>query len=217
MPSLQQLLRKRSDAEPVTAPLWHPNFRNYERLPDTKTVRTAFFVNAVAGGIAACLLLYTGFNELRIRQLNQQVAEAESLIESRRAQDEQARKLSAAFAEEEKKLAEAVTFTAVALPPTEFIALLGETLPQDIAIEFFDMKLAEAAGPTIVLRGIASGSPEQASGAASSYADVFRTHPRFVAAVDKADITNVNRDTQRGVITFEVVLRLKTPGKEKKS
>ncbi|HYC69931.1 MAG TPA: hypothetical protein VEB66_01915 [Opitutaceae bacterium] len=217
MPSLQQLLRKRSDAEPVTAPLWHPNFRNYERLPDTKTVRTAFFVNAVAGGIAACLLLYAGFNELKIRQLNQQIAEAQQQIDTRKGQDDQAKKLSQAFVEEEKKLSEAVTFTAIAMPPTEFVALLGETLPKDIAIEFFDMRLAEAAGPTVVLRGMASGSPEQASGAASSYADVFRTHPRFIAAVDKADITNVNRDTQRGVITFEVVLRLKTPGKEKKS
>lgn len=217
MPSLQQLLRKRSDAEPVAAPLWHPNFRNYERLPDTKTVRTAFFVNAVAGGIAACLLLYTGFNELKIRQVSQQISDAQSQIDSRKSQNDQALKLSQAFVEEEKKLAEAVAFAAVPIGPTEFIALLGETLPKEIAIEFFDMKLAEAAGPTIVLRGIASGSPEQASGAASSYADVFRTHPRFIAAVDKADITNVNRDTQRGVITFEVVLRLKSPGKEKKS
>lgn len=217
MPSLQQLLRKRSDAEPVAAPLWHPNFRNYERLPDTKTVRTAFFVNVVAGGIAACLVLYAVFNELKLRQLSQQIADSQQQIDSRKAQNDQALKLSQAFAEEEKKLSEAIAFTSMAMHPTEFILLLGETLPKDIAIEFFDLRLAEATGPTVVLRGMAWGSPEQASGAASSYADVFRTHPRFIAAVDKADITNVNRDTTRGVITFEVVLRLKSPGKEKKS
>ena len=28
-------------------PAWHPNFRNYEKLPDIKVVRTAFFVNGV--------------------------------------------------------------------------------------------------------------------------------------------------------------------------
>lgn len=215
--SLQQLLRRKSDAGPVAAPLWHPNFRNYERLPDTKHVRTAFFVNAVAGGIAACLLLYTGFNELRIRTLNQQVAEAQERIDTRTAQNAEALKLSQIFIEEDRKLAEAISFSGVTIAPTEFIVLLGETLPKDISIEFFDMRLTEAAGPTVVLRGLASGSPEQASGAASSYAEVFRTHPRFVAAVDKADITNVNRDTSRGVITFEVVLRLKASGKERKS
>lgn len=215
--SLQQLLKRKSDAGPVAAPLWHPNFRNYERLPDTKHVRTAFFVNAVAGGIAACLLLYTGFNELRIRTLNQQVEEAQQRIDARTAQNTEALRLSQVFMEEERKLTEAVGFTSIAIAPSEFVVLLGETLPKEISIEFFDMRLAEAAGPTVVLRGLASGSPEQASGAASSYADVFRTHPRFVAAVDKADITNVNRDTSRGVITFEVVLRLKPAGRERKS
>ena len=97
------------------------------------------------------------------------------------------------------------------------VTLLGQTLPQEIAIDYVDIRYADTTGPMIVLRGLASGSPEQASGAASSYADVFRTHPRFVATVDKVDITNVNRDTARGLITFEVVLRLKVPGKESKS
>lgn len=217
MPSLQQLLSKRSDAQPVAAPLWHPNFRNYERLPDTKTVRTAFFVNAIAGGVAACLLLYVGFNEFRIRTLDQQIAESQQQIDARKDQDAAAKRLSQVFAEAERKINEALNFTAITIAPTEFISLLGETLPQGISIEFLDMRLAEAAGPSIVLRGTASGSPEQASGAASSYADVFRTHPRFIAAVAKADITNVNRDTARSLITFEVVLRLKPAGSDKKS
>ena len=51
MASLLQLTRK-SDAEPAAAPLWHPNFRNYDRLPDTKAVRTALLVNLVAGAAA---------------------------------------------------------------------------------------------------------------------------------------------------------------------
>lgn len=217
MSSLQQLLRKKGDAGPVTAPLWHPNFRNYERLPDTKVVRTAFFVNVLTGGIAACLLLYTGFNEFRIRSLNQQVADSQQQIDNRSAQNAEALRLSQVFAEEEKKLAEAIAFTTVAIPPTEFVTLLGETLPKEIAIEYMDLRYADTTGPMVVLRALAAGSPEQASGAASSYADVFRTHPRFIAGVEKADITNVNRDASRGVITFEVVLRLKVPGKDKKS
>src|SRR5690606_22879440 len=154
-------------------------------------VRTAFFVNAVAGGIAACLLLYTAFNELRLRTLSQQVAEAQKQIDSRKAQNAEALRLSQAFTEEEKKLNEAINVTRLAMAPTELVLLLGETLPKDIAIEFFDLRLAEAAGLTVVLRGSASGPPDQASGAAASYADVFRTHPRFIETVDKADITNV--------------------------
>jgi hypothetical protein len=217
MSSLQQLLGKKGDAGPVAAPRWHPNFRNYERLPDTKVVRTAFFVNVLTGAVAACLLLYTGFNEFRIRSLNQQIEDSQTQIDARSGQNAEALRLSQMFAEEDKKLAEAIAFSAVAIPPTEFVTLLGETLPREIAIDYLDMRYADTTGPMIVLRGQAAGSPEQASGAASSYADVFRTHPRFVASVDKVDITNVNRDATRGVITFEVVLRLKPPGKGAKS
>jgi hypothetical protein len=217
MPSLQQLLKKRSDAGPVAAPLWHPNFRNYERLPDTKVVRTTFFVNVVAGAVAAGLLLWTGLRELNIRSLGQQIAEAERQIEGRKAQNAEALRLSKQFADEERKITEVVDFTSLAIAPSDFIVLLGQTLPKEIAIDYLDIRYAAATGPTILLRGMAAGTPEQASGAASSYVDVFRTHPRFIASVDKADITNVNRDAARGVITFEVVLQLKAPGKEKKS
>ena len=41
-------LTKKSDAQSAVAPVWHPNFRNFERLPDTKVVRTTFFVNTAA-------------------------------------------------------------------------------------------------------------------------------------------------------------------------
>ena len=43
------LLKKKSEAAAApTVPAWHPNFRNYEKLPDLKVVRTAFFVNGAA-------------------------------------------------------------------------------------------------------------------------------------------------------------------------
>ena len=43
------LLKKKSDADAAPAvPAWHPNFRNYQKLPDIKVVRTAFFVNGIA-------------------------------------------------------------------------------------------------------------------------------------------------------------------------
>jgi hypothetical protein len=217
MPSLQQLLTKKSDAGPVAAPHWHPNFRNYDRLPDTKVVRTAFFANASSAALAALLLLYVGFREYNIYSLNQQIADSQQQIDSKSGQNAEALRLTKAFADEDKKVQEALAFTALPIAPSEFMILLGRTLPREIAIEFVDMKLADPSGPTVVLRGMAAGSPEEASGAASSYADVFRTNAQFIAAVERADITNVNRDTARGVITFEVVLKLKAPGKETKS
>ena len=69
-------LSKRSDAQPAVAPVWHPNFRNFERLPDTKVVRTTFFINTAAVAVALSLLLWVGFREMHIRSLHEQAADA---------------------------------------------------------------------------------------------------------------------------------------------
>ena len=56
------LLKKKSDAAAVSlVPAWHPNFRNFEKLPDIKVVRTAFFVNGAALFLAVALLIYFCF------------------------------------------------------------------------------------------------------------------------------------------------------------
>ena len=48
-------LTKKSDAALNVVPAWHPNLRNVENLPDTKVVRTAFFVNGFAMLVAVSL------------------------------------------------------------------------------------------------------------------------------------------------------------------
>ncbi len=217
MASLQQLLRKKSDAGPVAAPRWHPNFRNYERLPDTKVVRTTFFVNTAAIAVATALLLWAGYRELQIKNLGSQITDSQQQIDAKSKQNAAALRLTQAFSEQEKKIQEALTFTALAVAPSDFVIDLGRTLPKDIAIEFVDMRLTPAGSPSIVLRGMAAGPSEQAAGTASAYADVFRTEPAFVATIANAEITTVNRDVSRGVVTFEIVLKLKVPGKEGKS
>lgn len=218
MTPLSQLLSRKSDAVAAAAPHWHPNFRNYEKLPDTKVVRTAFFINTAAAAVAFGLLAWTAYQHLQISNLNQQIQSADTEIASKAAQNKEALRLSKAFADEEKRIQELAKFTAAGLQPSDFLELLGQTLPEHVAIRYVDIRLAETGGgsPTIVLRGRVSGSPDQASGIASNYVEVFRVNKSFVALVDKADMTNVNRDAATQSLLFEIVLKLKGEGKEKK-
>ena len=53
------LLKRKPEAAAVSEmPPWHPNLRNFARLPDTKVVRTAFFINGASVFIALGLLLW---------------------------------------------------------------------------------------------------------------------------------------------------------------
>ncbi|HUR59026.1 MAG TPA: hypothetical protein VM029_15030, partial [Opitutaceae bacterium] len=75
------LLKKKSEAAAApTVPAWHPNFRNYEKLPDIKVVRTAFFVNGAAIFLALSLVTYFGFKEWQLHVLQGQIAAADKQI-----------------------------------------------------------------------------------------------------------------------------------------
>ena len=74
------LLKKKSDADAAEAlPAWHPNFRNYQKLPDIKVVRTAFFVNGVAIFVALSLGIYLGFKEWQLYLVKDQINAATSI------------------------------------------------------------------------------------------------------------------------------------------
>lgn len=222
--AFQLPLTRKSNAQPAAAPVWHPNFRNFERLPDTKVVRTAFFISMGAIAVTAGLLLWAGTREYHLHVLSQQIAEAQARIDSKTKQNNEALRLSKVFADEEKKLSEAANFTGTPIRLTELLIQLGQTLPKEISLEIADYRLTPSADSTkpsselmVTLRGSARGTADEASGAASSYIELLRTHPSFAAAFDTVELTNINRDARTGFLIFEVILRVKPDGKGKNS
>ncbi len=199
------------------APVWHPNFRNFERLPDTKVVRTTFFVNTAAIVVTVSLLLWLGFREYHLYDLREQIAGTQKVIDGNMRQSKEAIRLTNLFSDEEKKLAEAATFERATLTPTEFLALLGQTLPKEISIESMEARLAETTGgATVLLRGSVAGTPDQASGAASSYVDQLRAHPRMGLVFNSIVLNNLSRGANTSYLTFDITLKGKAGGKEKK-
>lgn len=211
-------LPKKSDAQPAVVPLWHQNFRNFERLPDTKVVRTTFFVNTAAIVVTACLLFLLGYREFHIKNLGDQIAEAQKQIDDNARQNKEALRLSKIFADEQQKLTEAEQFQRIPIAPSEFIALLGETLPKEISIDAIEARLTQAgtAPASYLLRGVVAGTPDQASGTASQYVDMLRTHPKLGAAFDPITLNNLNRDARSNFLAFDITMKMKAESKGKK-
>lgn len=213
MASLLQLTRK-SDAGPAAAPLWHPNFRNYDRLPDTKAVRTALLVNVVAGAAALVMLGWIGYREYEIFSMRQQQAEAEAAIERDTAKNNEALRLSKLFTDEEKKFRDVTTFTGHPIRPSAFVLQLGSILPKEIALNFIDMKLTDQTNPACILRGLVAGSRTEAAGTATSFVELLRAQKEFVPVFESIELTNVAPDPRGGLLTFEIVMKLKNPKKK---
>jgi hypothetical protein len=211
-------LPKKSDAQPAVAPLWHPNFRNFERLPDTKVVRTTFFVNTAAIVVALSLLLWFGYREYQIRNLADQIADAQKQIDDNSRQNKEALRLSKIFSDEQAKLAEAELFQRKLLAPSEFVALLGETLPKGISVDSIDGRLTMVGAtlPFYQLRGVVVGTPDQATGTASTYEGILRAHPRLGVIFDPITLNNLNRDARSNFLSFDITMKVKPESKEKK-
>jgi len=202
-------LTKKSDAPPVATAHWHTNFRNFERLPDTKVVRTTFFVNTAAIAIAAVLLLLLASREITNLGIQDQITEARRQIEANRKQNADAIKLSKTFAVEQNKLAEAARFVSAPLNLLEFVDRLGQTMPKEIVIDFVEARLTDSKKSFVTVRGRAAGSPDQASGIASAYVDQLRADTMLSNLFDPITLTRIDRNAEGTHMAFEISLNLK--------
>ena len=198
-------LTKKSDrAQGPIFPAWHPDFRRAERLPDTKVVRTRFFVNFAALAVAASLLLYFVYQEYTISSVGQQIADWQAKIDTNKRASDQALAVSRKFADEEKKLAELDAFLKPRMVLSEFLIHLGETLPQGITI---DTVAVEDNG--VSLRGSSTGTPEEASGRISPYVEQLKRDKYLDVYFGAAVQGRIERDQSSGLMTFDLVLPFK--------
>jgi hypothetical protein len=202
---MQLLQRRNEQSQARLVDAWHPNFRDRERLPDTKVVRTYFFVNATAITVVLCLALVFWYQEYRINNLDRQVADWQSQIATNTKGAAEAVALSGKFAEETKKLAELDAFLQQRLTFPQFMLHLGSTLPSDLVIDAVEIRDSEA-----ILRGTAAGSAVEATNRTFAYVELLQKDSYFRDVFETKDVKqDVKRDQSTGRVTFALTLRYK--------
>lgn len=202
-------LKKPSDKPAAALPAWHPNFRNFDRLPDTKAVRTAFFVNGLAVFVALSLAIYTGYREYRLHVLVQQHEDARRVIADSRDGSDRAVALYRKFQEEEKKVAALAAFMAPSrLLVSDFLLQLGASQPPVIKLSGVEYRPL-----AVLLRGSIEGAPDEASGHAAAYVDSLKAHPDFIPLFETVNLMNIVRDPGTGQLRFEIEMKFKSNDK----
>lgn len=201
--------KKKSEAAAlVLTPSWHPNFRNYERLPDIKVVRTAFFINGAAISIVLALGIYLAMQEWNLHVLTGQIAEQARFVKRDKPASDQAIALFKKLQAEEARFKEVDTFVKSKLLVSDLLVRLAQTLPGNIAID--DLDLRENG---LDMRLTVRGSPDAATGYATAYLEQLRTDKAF-ARFDQAgpngfSITNVQRNATTGRLDVQFFLTFK--------
>jgi hypothetical protein len=207
---LTSLKRKRDAAAAALLPAWHPNFRNVEKLPDTKVVRTAFFTNLAAVSVAAVMLFWFAFGEYQLRSVQDEIEEVRAQIASDQAASNLAIKKYKTFQATEARLAEIDAFLKSKPLVSPLLLRLGETLPASVAIEEFDLNETG-----LRLMGAVRGSPDLAAGHASAYRDRLRDDEKLKEIFDSITLKDLKRDPQSGRMVVEFFLAAKRAGGKK--
>lgn len=202
MPTL--LKRKPEKARAPLVPAWHPNFRNFQRLPDTKPVRTTFFVNGIAVVVALALLLYVSYQEYALMSVKSQIAAVEAQIERDEKLSRQAVTLFKQFQVEEKKIQDLETFLRAPTRVSDLMLEIGRTLPNRVALRSVAYR-----DNGVVVRGMVRGAGDRASGEVSAYVDLLRRDRIFSALFSSISQTSLARDPQSGRMTFELSFKFK--------
>ncbi|MCC6415150.1 MAG: hypothetical protein IT582_04495 [Opitutaceae bacterium] len=196
-------LKKKPEAAAAQTPAWHPNFRNFEALPDTKVVRTAFFINGGAIALALLLVVYLGVGELNLHALRDQCDEAQEQITRDRAANDAATANFGKFQEVGLRLKEVDDFVQSRPGLADLLLSLSKTLPANVAIDRLEL-----AAERITLRGTVRGAPDKASGYASGYVEVLRKAPDFKPLFKDVSLTNLTRVAETGRLSIEVTIKL---------
>jgi hypothetical protein len=198
-------LKKKSEAAAVPqVPAWHPNFRNYEKLPDIKVIRTAFFINGGAIFVALALLTYLGIHEWQLHALHNQIAFRQRDIDRDKKDSDRDVALFKKFQTEEARLAEVDAFVKSKPSVSELLVHLAQTLPGGIAIDSLDLRDAG-----LTMRFSVRGTPDVASGLATAYRDQLAADPQM-ARFDEVRFTSTpTKNPATGRIIVEFFLHLK--------
>jgi hypothetical protein len=202
-------LKKKSDAAALVVPAWHPNLRIASSLPDTKVVRTAFFVNGAAMLVAIVLILYFGVQEWKLHEVNKQIADWQHQIDRDTKQSNEAVALYGDFKLEEAKTAEVTDFMGSKPKLSNIILRLGAITPVRIAFDSLDFKETG-----FNIRATIKGAPDPATAYASSYLKQLRTDKVLGPMFHEVDLLTLNKNPTSGRMVMEIYCAYKKGAKK---
>jgi hypothetical protein len=206
---MASFLKKKAEAAASQVPAWHPNFRNYQKLPDIKVVRTAFFINGFAALIAIGLIVGTVVREFELYKKREAIAAIQAQIDKDKPESDRAIALYKKFQDEEKRANEVDAFVKSKPSPSLILRRFAETRPRNVALRSIDLR-----ENGIVLRVSVRGDGITANNDLVNYLEVLKKDTVLAENFEGAEIKAANTDPATGFLEGEINLLLKITAKE---
>jgi hypothetical protein len=195
------LNKKKAGAARPEGHAWHPDFRNVSRLPDTKTVRTKFFVNVIAIAVTVALSLYIALHELDYSALKSDLEAVEADIEVKQPLSTKAVAAFKVFQAEEKAFNEAYGVVKDPLSFPDLLMQLGSLLPRNVRIERVNFAGRDS---SLTVSGSVRGLDAAASDVASEFVKMLQADESLKEMFAAITLTNLGRNVAEGNMSFEL-------------
>ena len=131
---------KRSKRQEQAPLYWRPDFRDREQLPDIKTVRTGFFLSALAITLAVMTLIFVGIREYKIMNLKGNIEEVQKEIDVYRVENALIVNKNKAFRDNMLKVQEIVAFVDEKAVVSDLIMDIAGALSEGMVFRKFEYK-----------------------------------------------------------------------------
>ena len=201
---------KKSEATAPEVPAWHPNLRIAASLPDTKVVRTAFFVNGATMFVAIALLLVLGHQEWSLHEVHKQIADLQRDIDRDSKESAAAVALYNDFRAEEARTTEVANFVSSKPILSQIILRLGAITPKKIAFDALEFRTNG-----LTIRATVKGAPDRASGDASAYEKQLRGDKVLGPMFSDVNLLTMKRNAVNGRLVIDILCEFAGAAKKK--
>jgi Tfp pilus assembly protein PilN len=200
-------LKKQNESEPSVGQgvvPWHTDFRVVDRLPDTKIVRTTFFINTACVSVVVGLFVYIGTQEFQGLNVRRQISEWQAQINRDGKKGVQAIKLFKQFQTEAAKINEIDTFLKSRPALSEVLTHFGETMPDMVAMENLDLR-----ANSMAIRCVARGAPDRASSDVNAYVEQLKADKFFTSKFGEVTLNTLARNPATNQLTIDISFKPK--------
>ncbi len=191
---------------------WKTDFRQIGSLPDTKAVRTSFYVNIGAAGILAASLIYVAINESSISDKETELQALTSDASRMQPTNTDITNKDKQFSAQKARLLDIENFiNTQGMDPLNFIQSVAESLPPQVILENIEQKASIGK-----ITGYVKSSAEVATGIVYNLEQALNKHATLAKNFSSISISNVVKDSQNERLNFEITFSNPKPVAGKK-
>lgn len=178
---------------------WRPNFRDLESLPESRVVRTRFFLPTFAVVVASLFSAYILFQEYRAMRIGEDIKVLEAEIATHEERHDEKVKYNAEFMEISRRLSEVVEFKQGRLVASDLLLSLSSRLLDGMYLEQVDYMEGRAN-----IQGNVLVSAEEASRLVNEYLKSIEEADVMQGLLDEYKLTSLERAGAGTGIVFRI-------------